>query len=331
MRHHRQVGHGSSLLINLCILSVTVIVLLVAAECAVRWAYRDITTTADGTGYFTRRWRKRNVRLNALGFREQEFSSKKPEDIYRIAIVGDSFAEGQGVSEDDRFSNVLHKQLNSDHEGYQVLNFGRSGTETVHHVDILTDEVLPTEPDFVLLQWYVNDVEGSDKSSRPEGGRPVPARALLRRVREASALLSIIGKPWVTIQIRLGLLPSYEEYMVQRFADPDGPSSREAQAALQKFIDICKEHSVPLSMVLFGLTYARHSRLDFLLDRVLALCTREALTCIDTRGIFDPYNQGTRLWANRLDGHPGVLAHRLVADQLMHAFGDIWFRGHLKG
>jgi hypothetical protein len=116
--------------------------------------------------------------------------------------------------------------------------------------------------------------------------------------------------------------------MIEKFGDSESLSSRAAQDALQKFIDICEEHGVPLGMVLFGWTYARHSRLDFLLERVLALCSRQALTCVDTRSAFDPYNNGTQLWANRFDRHPGALAHRLVADQLMQAFGDVWLRAN---
>lgn len=49
----------------------------------------------------------------------------------------------------------------------EVLNFGRPGSETVDHVETLQDAVLPLQPDFVLLQWFVNDVEGHDKSGRP--------------------------------------------------------------------------------------------------------------------------------------------------------------------
>lgn len=30
------------------------------------------------------------------------------------------------------------------------------------------------------------------------------------------------------------------------------------------------------------------------------------------------------LWANPLDAHPGLLAHRLAAEQIVEAFGPVW-------
>jgi hypothetical protein len=204
------------------------------------------------------------------------------------------------------------------------LNFGRAGADTPDHVNTLHDAVLLTEPDFILLQWYVNDVERSDHNGRPRPWRLLPSSFLLRKLEAASALYFLLNQQWLAIQGELGLLRRYEDYMIERFGDPNSPSSRRAHAELVRFIDICKSHRVPVGIVLFGWLFRDHSPLDFLLERVLALCGREELPCLDTRDVVAPYDQGTRLWANRLDAHPGVLAHRLVADALMGAFGEIW-------
>jgi hypothetical protein len=181
-----------------------------------------------------------------------------------------------------------------------------------------------TEPDFVLLQWYVNDFEGSSDGQRPRPWRLLPSSFLLRKLEATSALYFLLNQQWVTLQTRLGLLRRYEDYMIERFSDPQSPASRKAQDDLMKFIEICRTHRVPVGMVLFGWSFREHSPLDFLVERVLALCAREGLRCLDTRNLFASYDQGTRLWANRLDAHPGVLAHELVADALVRAFGGIW-------
>jgi len=113
--------------------------------------------------------------------------------------------------------------------------------------------------------------------------------------------------------------------MLARFGDPNSASSLAAKEALQKFISICKERGLPLGIVIFGNSYIDgDSSLDFLIERVLELCKQEAITCLDLRSTFAPYQEDRKLWANRADAHPAPLAHRLVADRLMDTFAEVW-------
>jgi hypothetical protein len=313
-------------LASLGLLLVTVAVILTVTEFVVRYVYSDVTTTSDNRSYFARRWRQTRVRLNRLGFRERELDPEKSTAVYRIAVIGDSFTYGQGIGEKDRFSNLLDAQLNRQPGAYEVLNFGRPGAETVDHLKILTDVVLPGRPDFVLLQWYVNDVEGMDKSGSPRPRPLLPWPTLVSRLRRTSALFYLVDNQWVTVQAALGWMGSYEVYMRERFGDPHSPASIAAQEALRQFLSICKRRAVPVGMVLFSDSYGQRSPLDFLVDRALTLCAHEGIVCVDTRRTFAPFQDVTRLWANRLDPHPGPLAHRLVADHLLEIFGEVWRR-----
>jgi lysophospholipase L1-like esterase len=100
------------------------------------------------------------VHHNSWGFREQEFEMSKPRGVYRIAVIGDSFTYGQGIPEEDRFTELMEKFLNDQMKKYEVLNFGRGGAQTVDEVATLRNIVLRMNPDFILLQWFVNDFEG---------------------------------------------------------------------------------------------------------------------------------------------------------------------------
>jgi hypothetical protein len=236
-------------------------------------------------------------------------------------MIGDSYTFGSGVDEDDRFSNRISQLLNDGDQPYEVLNFGRPGTETVDHLDILSNVVLPATPDFVLLQWYVNDVQGA----ADRRGRPRPWSLLPGQLQRTSALVHLLNSEWARLQVQLGWQRSWEAYMLERFGNPQSPSSIAAQNALTQFFATCRQQGVPVGMVLFSKSYAQQSALDFLVDRVLTLCQREGLTCVDTRRTFAPFKDVRQLWANRLDSHPGPLAHRLVADALMEVFGSkVW-------
>lgn len=314
-----------ALLLNLGLAAAISIVGLVLSEYALRHAFRDVTTTADLRSYFVVKWR-RTVRLNQQGFREREIQGEKGAGSYRIAVIGDSITFGQGIREEERFSNVLERRLNAAAVAgtrYEVLNFGRLGAETEDHLEILRDVVLDLTPDFVLLQWYVNDVEGHDKSGRPQPRRLLPSDFLTARLRERSALYYLLDRQWGSIQRRLGWVGGYQEYMEARFGDRESEDSRAAGEKLRSFIRSCAESGVRSGIVLFP-DLTGELDLGFLHDRVLDECAREELACLDLSPVFERHAERQRLWASPLDPHPGPEAHRLAADSLMRGLGPSW-------
>ena len=116
---------------NLLLLIVSLIFVLLLGEFTVRVALGGITSTANMQTWFGKRWQRDYVTLNELGYREREFELEKPPGVYRIAVVGDSFAYGQGLPVEERFSNLLEAKLNSRGEqSYEVLNFSVPGLTT---------------------------------------------------------------------------------------------------------------------------------------------------------------------------------------------------------
>ena len=79
-------------------------------------------------------------------------SAQKQKGTYRIAVIGDSFTYGQGISEDARFTNFLENHLNQSGEKYEVLNVWRPGAESIDHLTIFNNYVVRIFPDYVLLQ-----------------------------------------------------------------------------------------------------------------------------------------------------------------------------------
>jgi len=313
-------ARAGTVFVNLSVALIATIVLLVGAECTLRYAFRDVATTGDNLSYFSTQWNK-SVRHNRWGFRERDFDLKKPSGSYRIAVVGDSMAYGQGIREEERFSDLLEDRLQGRRgQTYQVLNFALPGAETTDELGFLTRAVLTSRPDFILLQWYVNDVEGDDKGDGPSQLTIVPAG--LRRV---SVLFYLVHRGLGNLRSRLGWAPSYDQYMLGRFADANSPASLKATATMSTFIEICRGFNIPLGIVLFSESYfSAASRLDFLLERMLLLCKEQKLRCVDTREVLLPLRGDARLLASRLDPHPSALANQLVADRLLVEFGDIW-------
>ncbi|HEX8029755.1 MAG TPA: SGNH/GDSL hydrolase family protein, partial [Vicinamibacterales bacterium] len=178
---------------------ITLFVSLAAAEPVTRWIFRDVTTSSDNGGYFSRRWyRIGAVETNQWGFRERNFSEAKSPGTYRVAVLGDSFTFGNGVRRQDRFSDVLQSHLPSH---FEVLNFGVAGANTPEHLNLVQHVVPQFTPDFVLLQWYVNDVEDDDSAGRPRSMPLVPFRPLHNWLNDSSALYTVANMQWAETQV----------------------------------------------------------------------------------------------------------------------------------
>jgi hypothetical protein len=118
---------------------------------------------------------------------------------------------------------------------------------------------------------------------------------------------------------------NYEQYMLDRFSDPNSRASRNAVEAMNSFIEKCRAANIEPGIVLFSESYYNStSKLDFLLERMLSYCKEKNLRCIDTRRVLAPMHGGLSLWASRFDPHPSAVVNRLVADQLLETFGDQW-------
>ena len=77
----------------------------------------------------------------------------------RVMIVGDSFAEGQGVRENETSAAQLQARLG---EGYEVLNCGRRGYDVSDVEDFLARHIEALAPDVVLYAYTLNDPEQSE-------------------------------------------------------------------------------------------------------------------------------------------------------------------------
>jgi hypothetical protein len=299
---------------------------LLAGELAVRWAFADVTTTMDNSSYFARRWRE-GVSENSLGYREREIALKA-EGVYRIALIGDSFAWGQGIEQSSRMSDRLEVLLNRTGRRFEVLNFGLPGTHTRDHIEALRATVLPLQPDFVLLQWYFNDLEGPDAVERPRPVPLVPSDAAAAWLHRRSGLYYLMVHAWERLQSRLGTVDDKVVHFDRTFGDPASPSMVAGRAALAEFITTARQAGVGVGIVAFPDVELVQSPEDFalgyLIDRVMEVCHAHEVTCLDLREALAGASETEGWWANKLDPHPGPLANEAAARAVLARFEEHW-------
>lgn len=309
--------------LGLAVSTVVTVVALVAAEYATRWLYRDITTTSDDRGYFSHRWQRTALSLNTHGFRDREFPESKPAGVFRVAVLGDSFAYGNGIAAEKRFSDLLRNALPS---GIEVLNFGVPGDNTSQLVSELRTRAARFAPNFVLVQWFVNDVEG-DSRERPRYQPFLPFPAVHDWLHESSAVYTLFDTWWTRRQVAGLSGPSYADYMRSRYGDPQSEAARLDRQALRALLAEAETRHIRMGFVLFPDTaydLGDAYPFEFLHARMQAFCTERGLTCLDLRPDFAGVRNRQSLWANRLDTHPGVLANAIAAARIVQTFESQW-------
>ncbi|HPC14847.1 MAG TPA: SGNH/GDSL hydrolase family protein [Candidatus Hydrogenedentes bacterium] len=103
------------------------------------------------------------IRISAQGFRDREYGPKSPDE-FRILLLGDSFAMGFAVEEEDGMARHLERLLARDHplKRISVINGGMTGAGPWQEWGILRDRGLALLPDVVILQLCtVNDIDNS--------------------------------------------------------------------------------------------------------------------------------------------------------------------------
>jgi lysophospholipase L1-like esterase len=307
------------------LMSITLLISTIGAEFVTRLIFRNVTTGSDNGGYFSRRWNSTgSVQENSAGFRGREFTRSKPAGDYRIAVVGDSFTYGNGVRAEDRYSDVLQSRLPSH---FEVLNFGVPGANTPEHRRLVTQLLRDVRPDFILLQWFVNDVEDDDTAGRPVFRTLMPYHPLHNWLNSSSALYAIANMQWSEAQVSLGMTTSYVEYLQRRFGDPDSKDSVRDRELLRDLIAKTQQAHVPIGIVLFPDTAApidEHYPFAYLHERVLAVCRERAITCLDLRSEFAKIKDRQALWASRLDHHPSAKANAIAAVKILEAYAPQW-------
>lgn len=98
------------------------------------------------------------VAVNALGMRGPERGTSKPAGTARILLLGDSFAFGWGVEQEETFGARLERLLTERVGAVEVLSAAVPGWSTDQHSIYQRTQGLALGPDLILLATSENDL-----------------------------------------------------------------------------------------------------------------------------------------------------------------------------
>lgn len=176
-------------------------------DAALGWSHRP-----GASGRFEREEFSHQVSINSAGWRDVERRPEKHPGRFRVAVLGDSFTWGHGVSDEKVFTRLMERLC----EGIEVLNFGLSASATDQQRLILRDHAAGYRPDLVLVMITRNDFAALLQSR--EGSYPKPRFVLegqdtLRLTNVPVPEVSRAARWHYRIRRRLGLLNMAESFI----------------------------------------------------------------------------------------------------------------------
>lgn len=99
------------------------------------------------------------VKFNSRGLRGPEVDYRKPENTFRILVLGDSFTAALQVPEAETFPRLLENQLRQrfPQTNIEVINAGVVGYGTDNALAYFVNEGYKYQPDLVLLAFFTGN------------------------------------------------------------------------------------------------------------------------------------------------------------------------------
>lgn len=91
---------------------------------------------------------------NAFGMRDKNYGIAKPENTFRIAVIGSSWAMGSEVDDEESYPKYLEQKLNAANPGktIEVLNFGVEDYGLCDMLGMLKGRALSFSLDVVIIE-----------------------------------------------------------------------------------------------------------------------------------------------------------------------------------
>lgn len=112
------------------------------------------------------------VSTNQQGLRDKDYALEKPPNTFRIAILGDSFAEAIQVNAEETFWSFMEQNLAKcdrfKQQNIEVINFGVGDYGTAQQLMTLRHQASKYSPDLVILAVFTgNDIINNSKALSP--------------------------------------------------------------------------------------------------------------------------------------------------------------------
>lgn len=277
--------------------------------------FRYVYDESDGLGFLkvNERWHKRHVVFNNFFFRDRDFTEEKKKDVFRIGVLGDSIAQGDGIKDvNNRFSNLLEKKLQDAGFNVEVYNLGKAGYDTQTEIEVYNN-IKHLNFDLVIWEYFINDIQPKDQST----GTPIIAQ----NSRRAKLLEFISDRSFFLDFLYWRFSAVYDKTIVAlRNADVNQYNNQFILAQHKKditdFIKSLKKENKKVIVIMFpSISLLGYSNPVFTNEIMFNHFSESGVGVINLYDFLKDQNPKS-LRASRFDTHPNEKVHQLAAEKL---------------
>ena len=274
------------------------------------------------------------VRVNEHGLRGPSLTLVPAPDVHRVLALGDSVTFGQGMTVDEAFPAVLERELNARGAGrWEVVNAGVAGYNTEAELAYLERRGLALAPRTIVVGFNLNDFD------LPPVLGPLGVLTNDQSERMASRSLANYSEFYLVlrwlVRTRAGTRPIGVPAAAQSAAPPGDPfrpldryvsALRKAyyrqpsderwtvlEASLRGMGAVAKAHGLRLLVAIIPDGDQIGVRAPDLApqEKLLAICARERLECVDLYPAFAAQAGSGPLFLDIM--HPNAAGQRIIA------------------
>jgi len=296
---------------NLLVSIFTIIAFILITEIILRLIYYD-ETNWYGIGPGTNRFYT-EVRDNKL--HNRTYPIEKEDGVFRIIILGDSFADGAGIYyEKDTFPMVLEKKFKEEvSENIEILNLALSGSDTIDQISVIEEKATRYNPDLLILEFFINDLGEGDQSFQYEHFISGKCGDWLYFNSYTYYFFETRSKRLIE---KLGFKKSYQDMMVET-VNTDIYFNHKKEV-LDELINTTRKNDLNLMVVIFPLFYNLDEYPFAPYHNNLIMYFHENdIDTLDLAPIYSQYDEDD-LKLNKYDFHPNLFGHKIAADAIFN-------------
>ena len=254
---------------------------------------------------------------NSLGFHDYEWEQAKPEGVWRVLVLGDSFTENSRVPLDETFVKLVERSLNAHAptgRSYELFSVSRGGWGTGQEFRELM-RMVDYEPDAVLVVYFINDATAI-------GSNPTLAKELNDVTMNRDGWLNRVSHLWDWLDYNrrrmevteITFRDYHDSFLGSEHAQERWRASKKVLRKMNKFTS---ERGIRMGLVLFPVLVQLREDHDLipLYDMVLEHCRELELPAESLLPAF--YGRDAEsMWVSLTNSHPNSEANALVVEPI---------------
>ena len=228
-------------------------------------------------------WFKQNVTLNSLGYRDFEYSQERPNNIFRILMLGDSMTFGSGIDKiSDTYPKQLEVLLNKDSkQKFEVINTAYPGYNTDSQLYDLYIKGFNFQPDMVFLGYYHNDIPKlSYLKCDPARREIIKKGGKIKNFIGKTVLYQFINFRYNRLLEKLNHKPKMEDCINEAYSSTAWEMEKVYLEAIRK---ACMLRNIKLMIGIIPLMFKLNDAypIKMIHSKLKSYCTENGVECID--------------------------------------------------